>query len=458
VPRDAITPRQRFIAARAGFVILILIATLTHIDAPQDTTAAFDRLQRAFKVSLGWRDAIDIIRNVVLFAGFGAVWVVTSLTGRVRSEVPRAIVASVLVSVTVESLQILSPVRTASLVDVAMNIVGAVVGAVCVAKLIAIVRASRGAPRYLGVPMYLLASAYWSVILCEALAPLFRSDLLTGIEGGPLSRLREALRVAMPLSIGHIPVVDVILFAPAGFLAVMLLVEERGGRTRPWPWVAGGVAALVVMAHVAHGMVGLPVRFEAAATDAIAVMAGGWLASKRLLARISALRGTDRMRNFILAYGGLLVLWGWRPFVPRINIRAIAAQFSPIHLIPLASLSEHKDFSSAVHVAQIFLLYLPLGGLLAVSPLERAGRWSYLRPALWLALAVEVGHVLISGRFLDVTNALIAWAGLLTGWMVMRRAGYVRDDAAGPGPAPVPTHRVRTSNRVRPGSLHRGKK
>ncbi|HVT40133.1 MAG TPA: hypothetical protein VHE78_13925, partial [Gemmatimonadaceae bacterium] len=80
---------------------------------------------------------------------------------------------------------------------------------------------------------------------------------------------------------------------------------------------------------------------------------------------------------------------------------------------------------SAVHIAQQFLLYLPLGAILAVWPLRLSGRWSHLWPAVALALAVEVGHIVIVDRFFDVTNALIAVAGLGIGWVVVRRSGFV---------------------------------
>src|SRR5256885_3432104 len=49
---------------------------------PRSTLFPYTTLFR----SLGWRDAIDGLRNTVLFAGLGVAWVMTSLSGRVRSE------------------------------------------------------------------------------------------------------------------------------------------------------------------------------------------------------------------------------------------------------------------------------------------------------------------------------------------------------------------------------------
>src|SRR2546430_17589145 len=81
------TPRQRFLAARWGYVAIILLATLTQLHFSPDLMAAGERLVRAFTPSLGWRDAIDGLRNTVLFAGLGAGGGGTSRSGGGRAEV-----------------------------------------------------------------------------------------------------------------------------------------------------------------------------------------------------------------------------------------------------------------------------------------------------------------------------------------------------------------------------------
>src|SRR2546423_14747656 len=81
------TPRQRFLAARWGYVAIILLATLTQLHFSPDLMAAGERLVRAFTPSLGWGDAIDGLRNPVLFAGLGAGWGVASRSGGGRREV-----------------------------------------------------------------------------------------------------------------------------------------------------------------------------------------------------------------------------------------------------------------------------------------------------------------------------------------------------------------------------------
>ena len=417
------TPRRRFLAARWGYVAVVLLATLTQLHFSPDLAAAGERLVRAFTPSLGWRDAIDGLRNTVLFAGLGAVWVVTSRSGNVRAEIRRATLVGLALSATVEGLQVFSPVRTASIVDVTTNTLGALLGAGGVALLIAAVVAAKGARSYLGVPTLLVAGAYAGAALCEALTPLFGPAALPWTAGGPVGRLHAALQAAGPISFDTLPLIDLLLFAPVGFLFVMLSRER--GRDARWVGVAGAGAGLTLVAELGHGMLGFPIWWGAVLVRVAAVGLGGWAAHRALPALTQLLRGAVRARAALLAYGALLVLWGWRLFLPRTDLHAIAAQLAPENLVPLASLAQRVDAFSALHVLQQFLLYLPLGSMLAVWPLRLTGRWAHLGPGVWLAGVMELGHVVIVDRTFDPTNALIACAGLAIGWVVVRRSGFV---------------------------------
>jgi hypothetical protein len=286
------------------------------------------------------------------------------------------------------------------------------------------VRRAREARSYFGIPVSLVAGSYALAVLCEALAPLFRSAPLSGLTGGPLSSLHVLLQLARPLSLGEVPLFDVLLYAPAGFLIVMMLAER--GRPAAGSWLAVAIAGAILSfgAEFAHGLVRLSIRWEASATHALALTFGAWAAHRWLAPLTSALRGAARARAIIFTYMALLALWGWRPLLPVEDLHSVAAQLTLEHLEPLRALAERVDVFSALHVAQQFLLYVPLGSLLAVWPLQLAGRWAHLKPALSLAVLIEVGHIVIAGRDFDVTNALLAWAGLGIGWIVIRRSGF----------------------------------
>ena len=425
-----LTPRARFVAARLAYVAVVLVATVTQLEFSPDLAAAAQRLARAFTPSLGWRDAIDGLRNAALFGGLGVVWVVSSPSGRVRAEIWRATLVAFALSATVEGLQIFSPVRTASIVDVTTNTLGACGGAVFMALLVTAVVRARDGHFLLGVPTFLLAGAYALATLCEALTPLFRSDRLPGVEGGPLTLLDTTLDRSVPLHPGEVPVFDVLLYAPAGFLVATWLLERVGSERRVWPAVAGVGAGLAFAAELIHGTFGLSIRWEAAVTHAVAVGAGAWAAQRWLPSLRHALRGWPRARAAIAGYAALLAVWGWRPLLPKTDVGAMAQQLTAAHLVPLASLSGRVDVFSALHVAQQVLLFLPLGSVLAVWPLRRS---RHLWPAVWLAVGIEAGHIVISDRFFDVTNALVSCAGLGIGWLVVQRSGFAphREASAG---------------------------
>src|SRR5438067_9012550 len=318
----SMTPRGRFLAVRLAYVAIILLATMTQLHFSPDLTAAGARLARAFTPSLGWRDAIDGLRNTVLFAGLGAVWVVTSRSGAVRAEIRRATLVGLALSATVEGLQVFSPVRTASIVDVTTNTLGALVGAGAVALLIAAVVAAKGARSYLGVPSSLVAGAYGAAVLCEALTPLFGPGALPWTAGGPVGRLNAGLAAAGPISFDSLPLVDLLLFAPAGFLWIML--ERERGRDARWAGVAVAGTPVVLVAELGHGMLGYPIWWGAVLVRAAGGGLGAWGANRALPALTQLLRGAARARAVWFAYGALLVLWGWRLFMPRTGRAAVA--------------------------------------------------------------------------------------------------------------------------------------
>ena len=418
------SPRTRFITARLAYIAIVLLGTLVNLHASADVSAVHGRLVRALSPSLSWRDAVDGLRNTVLFAGLGAVWVVTSLTGRANREIERATLISLLLSTTVEALQLLSPVRTSSILDVATNTLGGFAGAAATVVLLTAVQHARREKSYVGVPMLLIAIPYALAAECEALAPLFHSAPLPTVQGGPLSRLAIALAAATPLDWREVPVFDVVLFGAAGFLLVAQL-RERGRSLQAAAFaVALGAALTVVASHIVHGAFSLAVRWEAVATDALSVAVGAWAAWRWLGPITREYRGAARSRLVMIAYAGLLVLWGWRPLAIETRWNVIAAQINPLALTPLESLAERVDVFSAMHVMQQFALYVPLGALLAVWPLRRSGRMAHLWPGVWLAAVIEAGHIIVAGRTFDVTNFLLAVAGLSVGWIAVRRCGY----------------------------------
>lgn len=420
-PRMAWLDRAR-LPARLAYVAILLLATLTPFQADLSGEGIAFRLGRMFHPDLGNRDVIDGARNVVLFAGWGAVWALTAAAD-LRRILRDATLTGLLLSAAVESAQLLSSNRVASLVDITTNTVGALAGAFGLLVLAALANDRRGAKSFVGIPTVYFAASYSVAAWLEAVIPLFRHGTLVSV-GGPAARMAAALDT---LSFGNpldLPWTDLLIFAPAGALAVAALNEHgvRYGPAKMRVTAAGFLLAL--LAEFLHGPVGQPIVLGTALLHGLAIWLGAWAAARWLSPLTVALRGAGRVKAVTLWYVAVLAFWAWRPYLPEDQLDAILAKLTGDWFIPLAALSENTNFFSVVDVCAPFFLYLPLGALLAVWPWRMRGPLAGPLPGIWLAILFEVGQLVVLGRFLDVTDILITASGVLVGWAIVRRAGY----------------------------------
>ena len=114
--------------ARLAYLAVVLVATLSNLHFDPSMADVAPRLVRALNFTPHLSDAIDAARNVLLFAGLGAVWIATSRLKRPGATLVRATVLSFVLSACVETLQLFSPVREASLIDVTTDTIGGLVG------------------------------------------------------------------------------------------------------------------------------------------------------------------------------------------------------------------------------------------------------------------------------------------------------------------------------------------
>lgn len=423
-PTDARPWRERFrLPALAAYVLVLLIATLIPFATDLDRAAIAERVSRAFHPGIGGRDIVDGARNVVLFAGWGVVWALTS-AGDVRRIVLRATLTGAAISAFVETMQLFSSNRNTSFLDLATNTGGAFAGGVALIVLVALASQRRNARSFVGVPALLFAGTYGAATFFETVIPLFRQQDDPISHGGPLTRFAATIAALRPGSLTALSVSDVVIFLPAGAFAVAALSEHgtdyAPARNRVILWGA----LLSIGGELLHGFLGQPILLGAAVSHAVALGAGAWLAARFLPTLTVALRGQFRPRALTILYAGILAAWSWRPFLPEVTWAAVVGKLHTRWYMPLAALGGRVDLFSVSDVCAQFLLYLPLGGLLAVWPVRRTGAWAGPLPAVYLAFFCEAAQLIVWERTLDVTIPLIQAAGVVVGWAIVQRAGY----------------------------------
>lgn len=419
-------------ALLAAYVVVVLLATqLPFVPDPVPGSLG-ERLARAWNPTVSGRDAVDALRNLVLFAGWGLVWVMTR-PARVRRtgeaptyDAPAAVVGALLtglaLSVAVELFQLFSAQRTASILDVATNSAGAFAGAVGLVGLERFARARRGKPSYVGIPALLLALGYGAAVVLESFSPLMRQERIPGLWGSAGERLGAALERSA-LGASELGFLDLFLFAPAGILAVLAMAELGVKRS-----VAAMIATVLalpafILAEIAHGAMGLPILWAPPLAHTAAVFVGAVVCAWSLPSLTKALRGRYRPLFLYTLYALLLPMWSWRPFSPA-PLALIREKLGSLGLIPLAAYRERMDVFTAVDVMIPVFILVPVGALLAVWPLRQRGALSGILPGLWAAAFLEAMQILFAERYFDITDVLIQAAALLVGWWVARLAGY----------------------------------
>jgi len=408
--------------ARVAFVGILLLATLSSFDFSPDRAQVAARLARAFNPNVGARDAIDALRNLALFAGWGVVWMATASAGRTSRQLLLVLLTGAAISLGVETAQLFSATRNASVIDVLTNTVGTAIGALGFVFLVRLAASLKGRRSFVGIPALAVAGGYGMACFIEATVPLFRQDELFGMSGGPFARMSTALGAFNWRSLLDLPIEDFFLFVPAGVFAVAALVEADIGYPSARTRVVLYGAALAVLTELLHGPNGQPIIGGAVVVHALAIAAGAFLAAGLLPDFSKVIRGAARPRWVLRLLAAFIALWALRPWVPE--FLPLSERLSHHWWVPLAALGGRMDVFSVADVVGPFCLYFPLGALVAVWPWRRTGWMANLWPVVWLAFGTEALQLFVQGRFVDVTDPLIQISGAVIGWTVIRRAGY----------------------------------
>lgn len=410
--------------ARLAYVGVLAVATLApfHFSVPVDGLARGLGNALTFRYSLA--TAVDAVQNVLLFAGWGALWVTTSQPGTLVRGIRVSALTGAGMSVLAEALQLFLPDRRASVLDVITNTAGAALGAAAIAAAVQIATAMRRQKSYIGLPAAGFAIAYLSAAVTEALLPLQETAIITTRTGTQLRRMRTVTPGLDWTTLAHVPPADIVLFFPLGVFGVMGLVESGTERWSAVRQVSAWGALGAVLLELTHGPLRQPIVLGAALAHVLGIVLGAVACGLWLPGFSRQVRGRGRPALVLLAYALLIAFWAWRPFQLETDPAIIHQQFSPERLIPLYGLARRSDLASVAEIVKPFFLFFPLGALLAVWPLRQRGILGFCLPALYLAAVTEVAQGWISGRFFDGTDLVIQCAAAAIGWAVVRQAGY----------------------------------
>lgn len=410
-------------AARSGYVLVVLLATLTDFHFDPDPATVSWRWHRALVFATSGADVVDAARNVLLFAGFGAVWLVTSPRLHPWREVVWITFLGCLLSVCVETAQLFSASRTSSVNDVTTNTLGALLGAAGVVVMTQVLARLRRRATVTGVPLLTVALSYWCAMGAEMFSPFYRHGMNPWAGGSIANRLANALRYVKPFTVERVSLTDIALFAPGGAVLQVALVELGMGNGAAAWLVAVAGAVFSVGVEVAHGIAGQPIEVSAIVAHTLGIALGAVLAWS--FGPSATTRGDERQRARILAaaLGVLLVAWAWRPFLPRVSWQAVRSQVTAPHLTPLGVLGTTSDLFGVMDVAEQFFLYVSIGVVLAAWPMRYRGWVANVLPGFYLAAVLELGQIVVMSRVFDVTDLLTQCAAVAVGFVVARRAG-----------------------------------
>ncbi len=216
---------------RLAYLLCIGIATLLHLGFDTSLVNAVFRLRRALDPSLSFRDVVDAARNVALFLGWGATWVLTSPAPTTRRDVVIATLWGMAASITVESAQVFSQYRMASIADVATNTLGALIGAftLWIVERRATSDMRRGT--MIGIPGWLPGSALLMTALGLAFAPSSRATMAIGWKPSPFERARQVMNAPAIVVPWPALVTDAAVWLLVGLL-LAIAISDRTGRVR----------------------------------------------------------------------------------------------------------------------------------------------------------------------------------------------------------------------------------
>ncbi|MHC4985317.1 MAG: VanZ family protein [Planctomycetota bacterium] len=406
----------------AAFALLLIYSSLMPYDLQWQGDLARQDLQRGLGLGPMRRQAasaLDVVSNVLAYMPLGLLTALAWQAHRRRGRVGAVVVAGIVglvISLAVETLQLLSPSRVADVLDVAMNVLGAAVGG--------LIGAAVGGGWWVRAQARLQR---WAVDRPAALAAAILAILLVADATFPWRPTLDVSEVWRNIKASVVSISDGLAAHPwhhwiarklgvyAALSALLAAGLSRGAARR-----LRAVGLTILFAAAIEGMkIGFTGRVFNLAN--ILTAATGAVVGGVLSALLAGLRPVDQLRlagRAVLCYAAYAA---WQPFLLEPTGSAMAAKvptgakWLPLYHYAMGGRpADVRNAAAWLILAAAWMFVARLASRKAWPDASPRGLVSAAVSAGVIGLMLEAGQFMISGRTPSTTDvAIFAIGGLL---------------------------------------------
>lgn len=446
MPTERHHSRRRVLAQHRGlllwlgllYLVFVVYGSLVPLDyhaLPWDEAVA--RFQAIPFLSLGIGSRADWVANLLLFIPLAFLWSGALAHGRHPALgailTLFVLLAATALSLGIEFTQLFFPQRTVSQNDIAAEALGAIIGTTCWwgfgARLLAWYEGWHRETEPAGMAER-IAWVYFAVVIGYSVLPLDLTISVVEIyhkwhEGKvnliPFADLPANFMQAL-YQIGT----DILLWVPLAWLW-----RARPGRDNLKVWRMTFLAAVAVefMQLFVYSRVSDVTDLF---TGALGAGIGAWLGGRQFgragKAGSAARAASPNWLRLALALAWLpvLMLVFWYPFDVRTDSIFVRERMDFLTRVPFQVYYYGTEFRAITEVFHKTLFFAPLGALLAWWVSGLSWRWrgyamaAALAAIIVVALGIELGQVLLPGKYPDTTDWFLESAGGILGYLLFQ--------------------------------------
>ncbi|MFZ1545724.1 MAG: VanZ family protein [Candidatus Nitrotoga sp.] len=402
----------------------------------QEASEAFSHI-RYLNLKIGNR--ADWVANILLFIPLaffwsGALWPARGWVFRVLVAL-WVLIACFGLSVAIEFVQLYFPPRTVSLNDILAEGLGAVVGVIawCIfgrrlSEWLAGWRSARGSPALSGRLLYLYVFVLFTYNLLPLDLTLSPVEIFHKWHEGRVVLIPFSFVFANPAEAWYGLLTDALIWMPVAFLWRLSPPTVRLTPLFAVIWIATFLEFLQLFVYSRVS------DTTDIITAAIGAGMGTWLSRHWAGQAQQAMQGGIASRSqawlwlgFALVWIGLLAAIFWYPFDFHTGRAFIMERLQSLNRVPFETYYYGTEYRAVTEVLHKVGFFIPLGLLLALG-VAQIRHYSWRQIAGWAALiaiglvafGIELGQLLLPGKFADITDWALETLGGLMGYIFFK--------------------------------------